>query len=408
MMGEGMLLSITRWRQSASVECYFTYALLAFILTFLALPSSKAVNNFYYAFMGLPALWMFIRGRWQAVSISPLLVLWAAFLLWTLLAIVQVQTLQYLKHWLYVTIFCALILLLVDYRFFRRGQIIHGLFYAVLAYLALSTVYLWLTGVYTLGERIHMPMRLTSPTYASIVLVAFFSLTIGILIKRQSWWLLGLSTASVLFFTGYILQSRAGVLGAAIVMTLASVYFLWNARQWGVRLILIMAGLGLAIGMYYLFETVPEFDRLIERADAGRFELWQAHYQAFIECHTLLGCAPVHFEGITTFGGRLLVEHPHNVLFSVLLYHGWIGLILFLAILVLSFLAAWRQHNPWGLFLLVSLFMLMFEGGGLINHPNELWLLVLLPCILILTEELRASEARGGLCGTPPSANSAV
>src|SRR5690554_5921529 len=107
MMGDGMLLSATRWRQGASVERYFTYALLAFILTFLALPSSKAVNNFYYAFMGLPALWVFVRGRWQAVRISPLLVLWAAFLLWTLLAIVQVQTLQYLKHWLYVTIFCA-------------------------------------------------------------------------------------------------------------------------------------------------------------------------------------------------------------------------------------------------------------------------------------------------------------
>lgn len=387
-----MSVFITRWLKSVSVESYFTYALLFFILAFMALPSSKAVNNFYYVFLALPALWFFARGRWQAVRLSPLLLVWIAFLLWVLLGAVQVQTLQYLKHWLYVTLFFLLILLLVDYRYFRRSQVIHGLFCVVLAYLAFGTLYLWFIGGYTPGARIFMPMRLNSPTYAGIVVVAFFSLTVGVLVKHQRWGLLSLAAVSVLFFTGYILQSRAGVLGAVIVMALTSVYFLWNVRQWRVRFFLILVLLSLAAGMYYLLDTVPALGRLIERADAGRFELWQAHYRVFTECHTWLGCAPVRFDGITTFGGRLIVEHPHNVLFTVLLYYGWVGLALFLAILCLSFIAAWRQHNPWGLFLLISLLMLMFEGGGLINHPNELWLLIFLPCALILAEQLRAKK----------------
>lgn len=384
-----------RWRQSASVECYFTYALLLFVLAFIGLPSSKVVNNFYYIFLAIPALWMLLRGRWKLARSTPLLWLWLAFLLWILLSAAHVQTSQYIKHWVYVAVFCGMVLLLSDYRFFRRDQVIQLLFYSVLAYVFVSTLYLWYSGFYKPGQRIGMPMRLTSPTYASIVLVAFFALaTIG-LIKRCSWGMLTCSAALVLFATGYILQSRAGVVGVFMVIGLAAMYGLWNVRQWWIRISLVLVNLSIVAGLWYLFETVPAFENLIERADSGRFELWQAHYEIFLTCRTWLGCAPAHFDSVTTFGGRLLVEHPHNALFSVLLYHGWVGFLLFLTILGLTFLAAWRQCNPWGLLLLVSLSMLMFEGGGLINQPNELWLLILLPCMLILAEQVRQPESWG-------------
>lgn len=382
--------SLMRWRQFASVERYFTYGLLLFVLAFISLPSSKAVNNFYYVFLGLPGLWLLLRNRWPAAQSTLLLWLWVIFLLWTLVASVQVATFQYLKHWLYTAVFCGLTLLLVDHRFFRRDSVIHWLFIAVLVYMLLGTLYLWLAGLYVRGARVNMPMRLGSPTYASIVLVAFFSMVMLQLIRSHSWGLLGFYAVLVLFVAGYILQSRAGVLGLMMVIGSVALYWLWSARKWWIRLSLVFVGLVAAIGVGYLFEAVSTFERLIERADAGRFELWKAHFQAFRDCHAWLGCAPAHFEGITTYGGQLLVEHPHNVLFSVLLYHGWVGFLLFSAILILTLMSASRQRNPWGLFLLIGLLMLMFEGGGLIDQPNELWLLVLMPCMLILAENTRA------------------
>lgn len=381
---------LARVWQQASVERYFTYGLLLFVLAFIGLPSSKAVNNYYYVFLGLPGLWLLLRNRWPAAQSSLLLWLWVIFLLWTLVASVQVATVQYIKHWLYTAVFCGLTLLLVDHRFFRRDSVIHWLFIAVLAYILLGTLYLWLTGRYVLGARVNMPMRLGSPTYASIVLTAFFSMVMLRLVRLRRWGLLGLYAALVLFVTGYILQSRAGVLGLMIVIGSVALYCLWSAKQWWIRLSLMLVCLAVAFGVGYLFEAVSTFEGLVERADAGRFELWKAHFQAFRDCHSWLGCAPAHFEGITTFGGRLLVEHPHNVLFSVLLYHGWVGFFLFSAILILTLMSASRQRNPWGLFLLTGLLMLMFEGGGLIDQPNELWLLVLMPCMLILAENTRA------------------
>lgn len=379
-----------RWQNAVSVERYFTWALLLFVLAFVWLPTPKAVNNFYYVFLALPALWVFACGRWRAVRSTPLLWLWIAFLSWALMAAVQVQTFQYLKHWLYIVIFCGLVLWLIDYRFFRRRWVLLGIFYLLLAYVLLSALYLWYSGAYQPGARVgDMPMRLSGPTYGSIVLVAFFALAITRLVGCGQWFTLGVSAALVIFVTGYVLQSRAGVLGTFVLIGLVFMYCFWCVGHWWKRFFLGLGLLVLVVGLCWLFNTEPTFKLLIQRADSGRFELWHAHYQAFMECRTWLGCAPAHFEGISIFGGNMLILHPHNVLFSVLLHHGWVGFLVFLAILVLTFGAAWQQRNPWGLFLLVSLLMLMFEGKGLINHPNELWVLMFLPCMLILAEQVR-------------------
>lgn len=385
-----MINFLARWRKVGSVEGYFSWMLLLFILAFIWLPSSKAANNFYYAFLALPAILMFVLGRRGAVRSTFLLWLWVVFLSWMLIAFVQVQTLQYAKHWLYVTIFCGLTLLLTDYRFFRRQWVLLGVFYALIVYVLLSTLYLWYSGAYEAGMRVgDMPMRLSGPTYGSIVLVAFFALAVTESVRRSQWVALGVSAVLVVFATGYVLQSRAGVLGAFILIGLVCAYCFWHAAQWQQRLVLVLCILLLAAGLWWLFDTVDAFKLLIQRADSGRFELWQAHYQAFLECRVWLGCAPAHFEDISISNGQVLILHPHNILFSVLLYHGWVGFFIFLVILSLSLLTALQQRNPWGLFLLLSLLMLMFEGSGLINQPNELWLLIFLPCMLILAEQVR-------------------
>ncbi|SFM70324.1 O-Antigen ligase [Halopseudomonas yangmingensis] len=390
-----MSFFVMNWRNVNKIEYYFTLALIAFVLSFVFLPSSKAVNNFYYVFLGLPALWMFFCGRFHLERHTPLLWLWVAFMLWMLLAAIQVQTLQYLKHWLYVAVFCGLIVLLVDYRVLRQYRLCFAIFLIFLLYILMTTAYYWYTGSHPVGRRVgDLPMRMSGPTYASIVLSAFFALGAWVLLSRNNWFAFVLCSSLVVFCTAYVLQSRAGVLGAFLVIGAGCFYSLWFAENWRYRMLVLLTMVIGASGLFWMFGNQPVFQLLVARADSGRFELWQAHYETFLECRTWLGCAPDYFADIAIFGGRVIIEHPHNIIFSVLLYHGWVGFLGFLTILALTFFAAWQQRNAWGCFLLVSLLMLMFEGSRLVNQPSELWLLIFLPCMLILAEQVRGGSEK--------------
>jgi hypothetical protein len=379
---------IAGFKDFISVERYFTGMLLLFVFSFVLLPSSKAVNNFYYIFMGLPALWVFFTKRCSPLRRTALLWLWVALLFWMLTQVWEVQKVQYVKHWFYVLVFCGLILSLVDPQVFKRRWVVLGFFFVVLVYTLLGALYLWYSGSYQLGERIGaLPMRLKGPTYTSIVLVAFFALAAIELVKNGRWVTFAISVILVIFVTGYLLQSRAGMLGVLALVSLVVLRGLYCSRLRWQSILLLFTALMMAVSLWWLFDAIPAFNNMIQRADSGRYELWQAHFQIFLDCKTWLGCPPAAFEQITIFDGKMVIQHPHNILLAVLVYHGWIGFLIFMAALVLTFLTAWKQRNSWGFFLLITLLMLMFEGSGLISHPNELWLLIWLPCMLILSEQ---------------------
>src|SRR5690625_1273845 len=61
---------------------YFTFALLGFLASFLLLPSSKAVNNFFYAFLALPGLLLIISARVPRFRVTLLVGLWTLFFSW--------------------------------------------------------------------------------------------------------------------------------------------------------------------------------------------------------------------------------------------------------------------------------------------------------------------------------------
>ena len=57
---------------------------------------------------------------------------------------------------------------------------------------------------------------------------------------------------------------------------------------------------------------------------------------------------------------------------------------LLLAVMGATLWQAWRNRDPWGMYLACALVMLNFDGSKLIGNPDELWPLVLLPAALVL------------------------
>lgn len=369
------------------VRSYVTLAVVLFVFSYVLLPTSKAVNNFFYIFIALPGVIFIFRESLPKERISFLGFLWVAFFVWLFLGWLNVRDFQYFKHCVYVSVFCLLVARFVEYKIFRRVDFLFFVFICFVLYVLLSALFYWWLGAYSPGARVvFLPMRLSGPTYTSILLVALLSLLSVFLIGRSRWvWLL--TCFSVVFFcVGYILQSRAGLVGLFLVLVLMLFYFLMRGSQLFVKCVFVFVVMVFCGFLIWLFTSHPVFEHLLARADAGRFELWLAYFETYFECKVWFGCPPEYFSNITIRNGSLRIEHPHNIFFSVLFYHGWIGLLFFLSIVVLTLRRAWLQKNPWGAFLFVSLSMLMFDGSGLINQPNEIWLLVFLPCMLILAE----------------------
>ena len=84
---------------------YFTLALLAFIASFLFLPTSKMVNNIFYGLVALPSLLVVILRAKQIRYPNALELAWVILLVIYFVGGALSGDWQYLKHILYVTLF---------------------------------------------------------------------------------------------------------------------------------------------------------------------------------------------------------------------------------------------------------------------------------------------------------------
>lgn len=365
---------------------YFTPALLIFIASFLLLPTSKMVNNVYYALLALPALGVLLAHKGRDVQSSPALWLWGALCAWYVLVGVLSANEQYFKHVLYVALFVLLVSQLVDPQPLRTPLFSRGLFWVLGVYVLGSAIVYWLTGRYAPGERVlWLPGRMTGPIYTSMWLACCFALALPAWLTQRRWLELSAAILLAVFCMTYVLQSRSGLVGMlALGMLVAGWLALCRARYllWlGVAAVLLV---GLTV---FLIREVPEVARLFARADSGRFELWSILVGEWLSCGLWLGCGMQHVTEATILGGAP-IQHPHNIFLALGLYSGLVSLLLFLALMALVLHRAWRQRDPWGLYLFTALIVLNFDGSKLVGNPDELWLLVLLPMALIINRRV--------------------
>ncbi|SDU16577.1 O-antigen ligase family protein [Geopseudomonas guangdongensis] len=361
---------------------YFTPALLIFIACFLLLPTSKMVNNVYYVLLALPALGVLLAHKGRDVQSSPALWLWGALCAWYVLIGVLSADGQYFKHVLYVALFVLLVSQLADPQLLRTPLFARGLFWILGFYVLGSAIVYWISGRYEPGERVlWLPGRMTGPIYTSMWLACCFALALPAWVAQRRWVELAAAVALAVFCMAYVLQSRSGLVGLlALGVLVAGWLTLRRARHllWlGVAAVLL-GGLVL-----FAIREVPEVSSLFARADSGRFELWRILAGEWLECGLWLGCGMQHVSE-TTLSGGAHIQHPHNIFLALGLYSGLVSLLVFLALMAIVLQRAWRQRDPWGLYLLVALIVLNFDGSKLVGNPDELWLLVLLPMALII------------------------
>lgn len=381
-----------------SAPRYFTAALLAFLASFVLLPSSKAVNNFFYFFLLLPAFLLLISGKAPRPHVTFLCGLWLTFFCWLALSGLWGEDSKFVKYLFFTVAFCLVIWLWVDWTVLEKVQIFHVFFWSLIFYVAGSAIFYWLTNQLSAGVRVLvLPSRLEGPILTSMLIVSCFALLLVDWLRNRNWLMILTATVAILFCVGFVLQSRSGLIGLVVLLAIAYGRLAWCGRFWlRVAVLLTVALLGLA-GVW-LVQGNEVAASLIARADSGRFELWQQYLQEWLGCGLLLGCGP-GFNPEVQIEGGLLIQHPHNIFLAMGFRYGIAGLLLFVVAMLATLQQAWQQKNAWGGYLLIALFMLNFDGRELVDSPHEVWLLVLLPAMLIVArqKDLRRKNKGGNI-----------
>lgn len=355
--------------------------LLVFIVSFLVLPNAKQVNNVFYLLLAIPALIAAIRYLQTTKPQSGAEWLWLLFLLTAaVMGLADEGSALYIKHIGYVWLFSFAATALAAPDFFRQRCFGRALFWIVGAYITGSALFYWWSGEYAVGQRVlWLPGRMTGPIYTSMWLVACFALATPAWLKERRYFELlaafFLSTACV----GFILQSRSGFAGL-----LALPFLLFLAAKPSLSARRLLATIGLFLFLLIGTWSTDLLQHLLARGDAHRFTIWQHFLARWWECGLLQGCGIGFREVYFPFDGMTLQAHPHNIFLSIGSKLGLIALLLFLATMLSALWQARKQQDPWGLYLAVSLIMLNFDGSMIINNPDELWLLVLLPMALLI------------------------
>lgn len=235
-----------------SASHYFTLALLAFIASFLLLPSSKAVNNFFYVFLALPVVVLILLGKVQRPQVSIELGLWTAFFAWLALSGIGGPG-QFFKDVLYTLLFCLVVWLWVDYQRLSGVRLFQIFFWSLVVYVSGSAVLFWLTGGLVVGERLYsLPGRLEGPILSSMLIVSCFALLLPDWLHNRRWLEMAMAVFAVLFCVGFVLQSRSGLVGLTVLMMVTWAILSWRSR-WGPRTVSLLASAALVLAGLWLF-----------------------------------------------------------------------------------------------------------------------------------------------------------
>lgn len=372
---------------------YFTYALLVFLISFFVLPTAKMVNNVYYIFLALPAIFYIFKSRFSAFRASYSVFLWLILLsAFTLSGFVHDADLQFYKHLVYVFLFLSVCVFFIRKDLFFSNNFYRMSFWIVSFYVLFSAVFYWVTGEYGFGERvIWLPARMTGPIYTSMLISALFSVSLPAWIKQGNYFEFFMGLVISLFCMAFILQSRTGIVSLIFVSFCFFIYFFYTRK--GVVFVLLYSIPALILlGLVFAFsDSLPVVDQLVRRADSGRFELWQQVLKDYSECGFLLGCGP-GFQSERLILESYPIVHPHNIFLALLVQTGIVSLALFLLICAWALYSSFLNKTYWGLYLLSSMVALNFDGSHIVGNPDELWVLILLPIFMIMLKDRNKKE----------------
>lgn len=375
-------------------EDYFLYALVVFLISFIILPTAKMVNNTYYLILALPALIFILKTRFVSFKIDYSIVLWLVlFLIFIVSGAFHSVGFQYYKHIFYLFLFLSACVFFIKGENFFSDNAYRFSFWVIILYVFLSAIYYWVTGKYGVGQRVvWLPSRMTGPIYTSMLISALFCICLPVWLKQRSYVEFFVAISISLFCMSFILQSRSGIVSLLFVAFVYFAYLLYLSK--GLKYISLFFSLSIILfAFFYSFsDSIPILNKLISRADAGRFELWLQLLRDFNECSYLFGCGP-DFSSERMIKGGSPILHSHNIFLALLVHTGILSLIVFLLICTWALYSSFVNKNYWGLYLLSSMVALNFDGSHIVGNPDELWVLILLPIFMIMLKNRKIKES---------------
>src|SRR5690606_2398512 len=147
---------------------------------------------------------------------------------------------------------------------------------------------------------ISLPSRVDGPVLTSMLIVSCFAVVLPGWMRSRRWQEMEVALPAILFWEGFVLQRRARLVGVAWILAVVCGDILWRGGWW-LRSGMLLVAVLVALGGMWLLQHNEVATQLVERADAGRFELWQLYLREWTECGLLLGCGP-------GFSGEIRIE----------------------------------------------------------------------------------------------------
>lgn len=372
-----------------------------FLAGFFLMPSSKSLNNIYYALVLAPALFLLRGADWRWLAASPV---WrAAMTLLCWLTVSGFWSADFtLRDWLgeakslpYVAVYLA-VLACASAR--RPGTFEKWLRAAVLA-AVLATVY----SAAMFYAHAPWPARLQFATAvynaneaATMNGTALLALLFHLLPASPERWrrVAWVACAGVLLGGIALTGSRTPLVATLVCIGLGLVL----RRQWR---LLAMFGVGMAlIGGLLLDGDAAR--QALGRGDSYRFDIWHNYALRIAE-------APWLGEGLLTdettqvtpsepAAESITFLHPHNVYLATTLYGGLPALAMLLVMMALALRQGWRgatRGEPvWLLLLLFALLCMLTDGDRLLNAPRAIWFYFWLPVGVLIAQD---AVARAGM-----------
>jgi hypothetical protein len=360
------------------LPAYFAVALVGFILAFLFFPTPKAINNYYYIAMFAPAFFAFYVLRDRLELRRPDAILWGGVFLVCAFS----GTLDFIKPIIYTAMFLLVVSRMIPRDLFRTSLVARGFFWLIVTHVFISMIFYGLSGNYIIGGSLAHLLGGVNCIAASIYLSTCLALAFPFWVEEKRWIEMGAGFILSIVSITYILQSRSGLVAMLAVVILAFGYA-WKIRKLRPHMAVLL--LLMVLLMYFMIGLTPEY---IARADSGRFVIWKGLWTDWQQCSYLFGCGTdfhqgktlLLFENTTTRG---LSFYAHNIYFALAFYSGLLALFLFLGLCFYLLHSAWKNHDPWGGYLLAAMIGLNFDGGHIISSPRPVWIAILLPMAMI-------------------------
>lgn len=371
---------------------YWGTVFVVFILSYFLPVGSQAGKVFFYVFIFFPAL--------LSLRYADFLLLSRSAFFWLLLALCSYAILrsvdsENMLHGFKATaaIFALLIVALrLPSLPPERVERLSLMFIFVLTvYVLMNAVQQHFSNGWTLGQRL-------LPLFGQSKSVIFTADLLMSALITYSWSCIKTGKLRYVVFTNiavigmaFVLLQTRSIIPVCIVCSLVLIATQIRAARHALFAVsfVILAGTCVWLVLSLLGMTYS----VTVRGDSYRFEIWSAYFLSTIDCGIISGCGWGRELGFVARDGAA-IAHPHSMYVQHFYWGGLIGLLLLLACITAPLIKGVRSSNYAAWPLLAGSVALAFDGKSLISLPNERWLLVLVPLVILIGDLVRVRQEK--------------